>query len=150
MKKSIFFIFIALFALTACNREKVIVEETYTFSNDNWNHEDRIITYHAKIDASPNPHKILVELEHAHGEMPALPITLTIKSPDGGTTTRRVHLPFGNEHQENPNVAVVEIYPEKYFNASGEYEFAVLRKWEKYDFYGNKALTLKVIKLPVD
>ncbi|MDR2978910.1 MAG: hypothetical protein LBV02_00470 [Bacteroidales bacterium] len=148
MKRSILLIFTVLFTLSACNKPKVIVEKRYVFPENNWNNEERIVTYKATIDESPNPHKIVMELEHLHKEAISFPLTMTIKSPDGGTTSRRVNLFIGDDRQADPALAVVEIYPQKYFNTSGEYEFTVLRKWEKYDFYDNKALTLKIVKMP--
>ncbi|MDL2297127.1 hypothetical protein LJC53_03760 [Bacteroidales bacterium OttesenSCG-928-C03] len=150
MKRVTPLIFILLLTLTGCNNEKTIVEERHVFPENNWNHENRLVTYNVKIDGMPNPCKVILELDHAHKTDLVIPITVSIKSPDGGTTSRRVSFVIDKNHQADPNCAVAEVYPQKYFNVAGDYEFTILRKWDKYDFPANKALTLKVLKMPVE
>lgn len=150
MRRSLFLILLGLLSLSACKRSDIVVEERYVFPDKNWGFEERIVLYSIDIEAMANPCKVMVELEHSYKDVTTLPLILTIKSPDGGSSTRKVNMAFGDAHQQDPNRAVAIIYPQKYFNTSGTYEFSLLREWPKYEFYGNEAITLKIIKLPIE
>jgi len=137
-----------LLSLSSCNKEKVIAEQRYEFSDANWDFEHRIVTLQCEINAMEEPCSIVVETEHdGISEPRAIPVTFSITSPDGSETSKRMGLVFDGEHYVNDHLISSVAYPEKYFNASGNYTFELYRKHDKYDLPGIRAVTIKVVKL---
>ena len=136
--------------LVACswnNKEKVIMEKTLTFTNNNWDFPHQIINFTEEIPETSAPCKVILEMNHEAGLEPAtLPVTVTITSPEGSESSKRAVFNFF----ENVNDSITSCiaYKEKYFNTEGKYKFRLYRKYSKYDLYGIKSVTIKVIQIP--
>jgi hypothetical protein len=129
------------------NKEKVIMEKTLTFKNNNWDFPHQIITFTEEIPETSAPCKIVLEMNHEAGLEPTtLPVTVTITSPEESETSKRAVFNFF----ENVNDSITSCiaYKEKYFNRGGKYKFRLYRKYSKYDLYGVKSITVKVIQIP--
>ncbi len=137
------------FGCSLGNKEKVIMEKTLTFENNNWDFPHQTVNFIEEIPETNAPCKIVLELNHdLNIEPTTLPITVTITSPDGSETSRRASFNF----LENVNDSITSCvaFKEKYFNTEGRYKFGLYRKYSKYDLYGVKSITVKVIKQPTD
>jgi len=131
------------------NKEKVIMEKTLTFKNNNWDFPHQTVNFTEEIPETNAPCKIVLELNHEVGLEPTtLPVTVTITSPEGSETSKRAVFNFVKNI--NDSITSCIAFKEKYFTTSGEYKFSLYRKYSKYDLYGVKSITVKVIQQPIE
>ncbi len=136
---------------TGCSnkKERVMAEDTYVFENSDWNFDDKFVSFNLDIADVSSPCKIILEVEKEdYLDIDMLQLIITITSPEGGESQRRVNLLFNEEGKENSKTVSVEAYRKKYFTSPGKYNFRIYRKYEKFNLYGIKSLTVKVVKLP--
>jgi hypothetical protein len=139
----------------SCNfgKEKVIAQETFSFLNDNWNFEQRLITFEKEINAD-KPCKIVLDLLCTK-EFTAetLPVTLSLYDAEGGETHRSNIFNFVQKKDITEKVEgslttySLTLYAKKYFNITGHYKFRLLHTYYKYNLLGIKSITVKVIEL---
>ena len=122
-------------------------EESVTFANRNWNYEHRIQEFKIEIKSSEKPYKVFFEIEHMQGiDLTGLHFAVFFISPTGGESSRNLIPRYGDILDLEGTRSTVTAYQEKYFNESGVYTFRIHRRYPKYDLYGVKSLTLKLIK----
>lgn len=145
------FLFITIFMLSCSGdkKEKVLAEQTLTFENSDWNFEDKFVYFDFDILESPQPYRIDMEIEHVPNlDLKDLNFVVSITAPSGAETLRRISSQTGIRNSDGTITTIVP-YPEKYFNESGSYNFRIYRRYEKYNFYGIKSVTLKIVSLPL-
>lgn len=136
-----------LFSGCSERKEKVVMEKTVTFENNDWDFTKKNIHFEADIPDIKEPCMILIEINHeATIEPVSLPITVTITSPEGAESSKRAVVNFMEKTNDTLTTAIA--YKEKYFNMGGIYKFRLYRKYPKFNLYGVKSVTVKVIKLP--
>ena len=123
-------------------------EETVAFANGNWNYEYRIQEFKIEAKSSEKPYKVLLDIEHVQGlNLTDLAFAVTFISPTGGESSRSLFPQYADILNAEGTCSTVIAYQEKYFNESGVYTFRVYRRYPKYDLYGIKSLTLKLVEI---
>ncbi|MEG2070037.1 MAG: hypothetical protein RR034_01520 [Bacteroidales bacterium] len=138
------------------NKEKILVEKTISFPGNDWNYEQRVLFFDAIITDTTSPCRVELEIEYdTLNELDKLPVTLSINHSGGAKSAIKSGFVFKKTENSMKGTSsdlfqkkVVVFFKEKYFNHSGHYTFEVYRYSPKYNNYGFKSLTLRVIKLP--
>jgi gliding motility-associated lipoprotein GldH len=149
------FILVVSCITTSCNseKEKVIAQETFSFLNDNWNFEQRLILFEKEIKTN-KPCKIVLDLVCTK-EFTAekLPVTLSLYDAEGGETHRTNTFDFVQKKEVTEKVEgdlttySLSLYSKKYFNINGKYKFRLLHTYHNYNLLGIRNITIKVIEL---
>ena len=155
MKKKKSLLLLTLLALTilvtGCFGKKKgapFFEETVTFAGGNWNYEYRIQEFKIEVKASETPYKVFFEIEHLQGvDLTDLAFVVSFISPSGGESNRNLMPQYKDILNPTGTCSTVTAYQEKYFNESGVYTFIIYRRYPKYDLYGIKSLTLKLVEI---
>ncbi|MDR1113459.1 MAG: hypothetical protein LBL18_06865 [Bacteroidales bacterium] len=137
-------------------KEKVIAQETFSFLNDNWNFEQRLITFEKEVD-SDKPCKVVLDLLCTK-EFTAetLPVTLSLYDSEGGEAHRSNTFNFVQKKdmtektEGDLTVYSLPVYAKKYFNVHGKYKFRLLHTYYNYNLLGIRSITVKVIELEAD
>lgn len=134
---------------SSCSKkETVLVQQKYEFPDANWNFDHKLVTFKMDVKDISQPCQVILELEHEKIDaIRSLPFTVTIHSPDGGESSRRAAFVFNDPENNKDNKTVSVAYKEHYFNTPGDYTVEVYRKYDRFDLYGMKSLTAKIIKL---
>ena len=142
---------VLILSLASCNKNKLLVDETRTFANNNWNYDQRFVVFQKQIEASEQPYEIYLDLDLEKDlDLDEFPITVSIYSDKGEETHKQVifYFPVIADNKmvapNGPKILTKLVYSEKYFNTSGNYTFKLLRKGSKYDLYGIKNLRFRV------
>ena len=140
-----------IFLLTGCSCKKKnapFFEETVTFAGGNWNYEYRSQEFKIEVKSSEKPYKVLFDIEHVQGiDLTDLHFAVSFISPSGGESTRNLTPRYGDILNPEGTCSTVTAYLEKYFNESGVYTFRIYRRYPKYDLYGIKSMTLKLVEI---
>ncbi len=141
--------------LSSCvNGEKPIIYESVTFENDNWNFEDRIQKFTTQIPRQENACAVTVDItvDPIHFKIEELPITMSVYAPSGSESHRSGKFIFNEKGSRSVQdgewiTYSVDVYPEKYFSESGDYQFHLLQKSSRYDMNGVKKVAVKVTEI---
>jgi len=148
------FVIIACIA-SGCNtsNEKIITQETFSFLNDNWDFNQRILNFEKEINTE-KPCKIILNLcctkEFSAEE---LSITLSLYDSEGSEFSDQKKFNFKTkkniveEVDDNLTIYTLTIYPKKYFHIKGMYKFRLLRTYTNYNLLGIKNITVKVVEI---
>ena len=165
--KHLLFYVITLFIIsilaTGCNNDNKQVEAisvTRTFANANWTFEEQVMDMPFSITDTTKDYSIefVLNYDTARIELEQLPVTVTLRFPDGQETyvtslfdfnlnTNKSFVASGSGNTCNMTLVA---FPRKSLNQSGEYHVIFYRKAEKYDNYGFNSLTMKVLPLKKD
>ena len=137
------------------NMETISV--TRNFANSNWTFEEQVMDMPFTITDTTKDYSIefVLNYDTARIEIEQLPVTVTLRFPDGQETyvtslfdfnqnANKSFVATGNGNTCNMNLVA---FPRKSLSQSGEYHVIFYRKAEKYDNYGFHSLTMKVIPL---
>lgn len=143
--------------VTGCNNSNKNMESisvTRNFANSNWNFEEQVMDMPFTITDTTKDYSIefVLNYDTARIEVEQLPVTVTLRFPDGQETyvtslfdfnqdANKSFVAAGNGSTCNMNLVA---FPRKSLNQSGEYHIIFYRKAVKYDNYGFNSLTLKV------
>lgn len=143
--------------VTGCNNSNKNMESisvTRNFANSNWNFEEQVMDMPFTITDTTKDYSIefVLNYDTARIEVEQLPVTVTLRFPDGQETyitslfdfnqdANKSFVATGNGNTCNMNLVA---FPRKSLNQSGEYHIIFYRKAVKYDNYGFNSLTLKV------
>ena len=146
---------VTLCVTTSCNhdKEKVIAQETFSFLNDNWNFEQRLIIFEKEINTN-KPCKIVLDL-CCTKEFTAetLPVTLSLYDVEGSEFHRNNTFNFTMKKdmtekvEGNLTTYTLTIYPKKYFTVKGKYKFRLLHTYYNYNLLGVRSVTVKVLEM---
>ncbi len=130
------------------------ISVTRNFANSNWNFEEQVMDMPFTITDTTKDYSIefVLNYDTARIEVEQLPVTVTLRFPDGQETyvtslfdfnqdANKSFVAAGNGSTCNMNLVA---FPRKSLNQSGEYHIIFYRKAVKYDNYGFNSLTLKV------
>ena len=137
--------------MTGCfgkKKDAPFFEKTVTFADENWNYEYRIQEFKIEVKSSEKPYKVFFEIEHFQGvDLTDLAFVVSFISPSGGESDRNLMPQYKDILNLDGTCSTVTAYQEKYFNESGVYTFSIYRRYPKYDLYGIKSLTLKLVEI---
>lgn len=143
--------------ISSCNNDKPFFEETRTFKDNNWNHDQRIVVFEKNIEGSQTPYEVYLDLDLEKDlDVDEFPITLSIYSDKGEESHKQVVYFFpvmsdnGLAIPNGPKILTKLVYSEKYFNNSAHYTFKILRKYSKFDLYGIKGIKLRIVPKKVN
>lgn len=142
------------------NANMEVISVTRTFANANWTFEEQVMDMPFTITDTTKDYSIefVLNYDTARIELEQLPVTVTLRFPDGQETyvtslfdfnqnANKSFVTSGNGNTCNMNLVA---FPRKNLNQSGEYHVIFYRKAEKYDNYGFNSLTMKVLPLKKD
>lgn len=137
-----------------------VISVTRTFANANWTFEEQVMDMPFTITDTTKDYSIefVLNYDTARIELDQLPVTVTLRFPDGQETyvtslfdfnlnTNKSFVASGSGNTCNMTLVA---FPRKSLNQSGEYHVIFYRKAEKYDNYGFNSLTMKVLPLKKD
>lgn len=149
----------SLIAIGCHNSDKNMeaISVTRNFANSNWTFEEQVMDMPFTITDTTKDYSIefVLNYDTARIEVEQLPVTVTLRFPDGQETyvtslfdfnqdVNKSFVATGNGNTCNMNLVA---FPRKSLSQSGEYHVIFYRKAEKYDNYGFHSLTMKVIPL---
>lgn len=132
---------------TGCggNSPQVVVEKKTVFKDANWN-RFHYITHKIDIEDTVSRHEIQLEIEFLPEiSTREIPIIFSITSPDSSLSHIRTKINL-SENPKSPYTQI--IHPAKYFNQKGQYTFHYFQKTSKFDLYGIKSVTMKIVRVP--
>lgn len=142
------------------NANMEVISVTRTFANANWTFEEQVMDMPFTITDTTKDYSIefVLNYDTARIELEQLPVTVTLRFPDGQETyvtslfdfnlnTNKSFVASGSGNTCNMTLVA---FPRKSLNQSGEYHVIFYRKAEKYDNYGFNSLTMKVLPLKKD
>ena len=140
-----------IFLMTGCfgkKKDAPFFEQTVTFEDGDWNYEYRIQEFKIEVKSSEKPCKVLFDIEHVQGvDLTDLAFAVTFISPSGSESSRNLIPQYKDILNPEGTCSTVTAYQEKYFNENGVYTFRIYRRYPKYDLYGIKSLTLKLVEI---
>ncbi len=149
---AIFSCFIILFSSCSHNNEPIVYKEK-TFSDHNWNFEQRIINFEAEIARSEAPYALILDLkvDPETFKLSQLETTVSVHTPAGSESHRISTFLFADigtpKTTENGITTYsLKAYPEKYFSETGLYKFSILQKSNNYDMHGVHSIALRIMK----
>lgn len=129
-------------------KDMTLFEKVVTFAEENWSYEYRIQEFKIEVESSEKPCKVFFEIEHVHGvDLTDLGFAVFFISPSGGESSRNLIPRYVDILNPEGTCSTVTAYQEKYFNESGVYTFRIYRRYPKYDLYGIKSLTVKLVEI---
>ncbi len=147
---------VLMIAFSSCNQDKPLLDETKTFSGNNWSFDQKFVVFQKQIEASEKPYEIYLDLDLEKDlDVDEFPVTVSIYSDKGEESHKQVIYYFPVVADNNlstpnsPKILTKLVYGEKYFNTSGNYTFKLLRKSSKYDLYGIKGIRFRVVEKKV-
>jgi gliding motility-associated lipoprotein GldH len=152
----ILLVFIVISCITvSCNsnEERVIAQETFSFLNDNWNFEQRLIIFEKEIDTD-KPCKIVMDL-CCTKEFTAekLPVILSLYDVEGSESHRtnifnfKIKKDMTEKVEGNLTTYTLTVYPKKYFSVKGKYKFRLLHTYYNYNLLGIRSVTVRVLEM---
>ncbi len=143
---------ITLLFFYSCSEQNLpVAYHLNTFTEENWNYEQRILMFEHAIEKSDDPYQVIVELTINPNtfDLNNLDLTFSIYSPNSSESHRSGLFVFDDKAQKKENedgsiTYTLAIYPEKYFSISGIYKFNLLQKSGKADLFGVKSVAVKV------
>ncbi len=148
---------VLMIAFSSCNQDKPLLDETKTFSGNNWSFDQKFVVFQKQIEASEQPYEIYLDLDLEKDlDVDEFPVTVSIYSDKGEESHKQVIYYFPVVADNNlstpnsPKILTKLVYSEKYFNTSGNYTFKLLRKSSKYDLYGIKGIRFRVVEKKVN
>lgn len=132
---------------TGCrgNSPQVVVEKKTEFKDGNWN-RFHYITHKIDIEDTVSRHEIQLEIDFLPEiSTREIPVIFSITAPDSSLSHIRTKINL-SENPKSPYTQI--IHPAKYFNQKGQYTFHYFQKTSKFDLYGIKSVTMKIVRVP--